>query len=351
MRHTLQEAVGFAKTVNERSLARSRLDHLDFEQSAFFSMRSHTIIRPFHCVTYNFGFKTKGNLTKHLKSKNHLNKWQPRSRQKSFFFIKKLSLSFVFCFSSTAAGTSVASGGIMSEGGEARLTLANVDVETTLIKRSENECRFVNNDLYASDADEEGEDGDDEWPPTDALAYRRFGQGEQPTSILFCIPRARLQHVDICFAELCLWERLTRTPPTLWTLVEDVHKAKASDEDRAPPCPIVLTSAVAPLRCHSAPPSALCSPLVPSILAPSSSSMKRRIRRAFAIAAADSPPSPSSPSTAIRLLVVVVVVGGGDEYESRCAARRRRQSTFTIGFRLFSAPLQNVVGANARTRR
>ena len=73
----------------------------------------------------------------------------------------------------------------MSEGGEARLTPANVDAETTLIKRSENECRFVNNDLYASDADEEGEDGDDERPPTDALAYRRFGQGEQPTSTLF----------------------------------------------------------------------------------------------------------------------------------------------------------------------
>ena len=41
----------------------------------------------------------------------------------------------------------------------------------------------------------------------------------------------------------------------------------------------------------------------------------------------------------------------GSEYEPRCAARRRRQSTFTIGFRLLNAPLQNVVGANARMRR
>lgn len=34
-------------------------------------LKSHTNVRPYSCITCNFAFKTKGNLTKHLFSKTH----------------------------------------------------------------------------------------------------------------------------------------------------------------------------------------------------------------------------------------------------------------------------------------
>ncbi|XP_068602916.1 zinc finger protein 40 [Brachionichthys hirsutus] len=37
-------------------------------------IRTHSDVRPFHCVHCNFSFKTKGNLTKHMKSKAHSKK-------------------------------------------------------------------------------------------------------------------------------------------------------------------------------------------------------------------------------------------------------------------------------------
>uniref|UniRef100_A0A3P9J0A9 Zinc finger protein 40 n=1 Tax=Oryzias latipes TaxID=8090 RepID=A0A3P9J0A9_ORYLA len=37
-------------------------------------IRTHSDVRPFHCVHCNFSFKTKGNLTKHMKSKAHRKK-------------------------------------------------------------------------------------------------------------------------------------------------------------------------------------------------------------------------------------------------------------------------------------
>ncbi|KYO30443.1 zinc finger protein 40 isoform B [Alligator mississippiensis] len=37
-------------------------------------IRTHTDVRPYHCNYCNFSFKTKGNLTKHMKSKAHSKK-------------------------------------------------------------------------------------------------------------------------------------------------------------------------------------------------------------------------------------------------------------------------------------
>uniref|UniRef100_A0A7N6F764 HIVEP zinc finger 1 n=1 Tax=Anabas testudineus TaxID=64144 RepID=A0A7N6F764_ANATE len=37
-------------------------------------IRTHSDVRPYHCVHCNFSFKTKGNLTKHMKSKAHIKK-------------------------------------------------------------------------------------------------------------------------------------------------------------------------------------------------------------------------------------------------------------------------------------
>ncbi|XP_052012347.1 zinc finger protein 40 [Apodemus sylvaticus] len=37
-------------------------------------IRTHTDVRPYHCTSCNFSFKTKGNLTKHMKSKAHSKK-------------------------------------------------------------------------------------------------------------------------------------------------------------------------------------------------------------------------------------------------------------------------------------
>ncbi|XP_056439394.1 zinc finger protein 40 [Gadus chalcogrammus] len=39
-------------------------------------IRTHSDVRPYHCIHCNFSFKTKGNLTKHMKSKAHSKKCQ-----------------------------------------------------------------------------------------------------------------------------------------------------------------------------------------------------------------------------------------------------------------------------------
>ncbi|KAI6222994.1 Transcription factor HIVEP3 [Aphelenchoides fujianensis] len=161
-------------------------------------LKSHTNERPHICITCNFAFKTRGNLTKHFGSKGH------RSKVASSFESQKRD----------------------GEEGDLRIATPEDEAENRCFKLSEMESKFINDQL-----DDES-DNDDEPVAhpvcSDALSYHKFGQ------------------------ENILVERETHTPPTLWMLCDPesrvFHWPKAN-ENR----PLV--------RCHSAPPAALCSPI------------------------------------------------------------------------------------------
>ncbi|CAD5230409.1 unnamed protein product [Bursaphelenchus okinawaensis] len=167
-------------------------------------LKSHTNIRPFSCITCNFAFKTKGNLTKHLFSKTHRVKVgnvrgdvQPHNEEENALKVYTTE-------------------------GEA----------ADALKLSELESRFVN-DEFDNKNDDNDSDNEDEiigfsapLPPCSAaIPYRRFGQ------------------------ENILFERTAHTPPTLWTLYpndDPTQWPKADDPERS---------------CHSAPPA--CSSTLP----------------------------------------------------------------------------------------
>ncbi|KAI6232100.1 Transcription factor HIVEP3 [Aphelenchoides besseyi] len=161
-------------------------------------LKSHTNERPHMCLTCNFAFKTRGNLTKHFGSKAH------RSKVASSLEMQKRD----------------------GEEGELRIATPEDEAEHRLIKLSELESKFINDQL---DDESDNEEDHVEHPPcSQALNYHRFGQ------------------------ENILLERNTHTPPTLWTLCDTearVFNWPKADDNR----PL--------MRSLSAPPAALCSPI------------------------------------------------------------------------------------------
>ncbi|KAI6173238.1 Transcription factor HIVEP3 [Aphelenchoides besseyi] len=161
-------------------------------------LKSHTNERPHMCLTCNFAFKTRGNLTKHFGSKAH------RSKVASSLEMQKRD----------------------GEEGELRIATPEDEAEHRLIKLSELESKFINDQL---DDESDNEEDHVEHPPcSQALSYHRFGQ------------------------ENILMERNTHTPPTLWTLCDTearVFNWPKADDNR----PL--------MRSLSAPPAALCSPI------------------------------------------------------------------------------------------
>ncbi|KAL3104172.1 hypothetical protein niasHS_002199 [Heterodera schachtii] len=240
-------------------------------------LRSHTNIRPFACLTCNFSFKTKGNLTKHLVSKAHRR--------------KVMDTDDGMRRSSTDRGGRKRGGDAEDEEeeGEGRLVVAEEEDDEEEKKHRRRMERWDRVDDWDDDDDDDEEEADDDEededgspngevppPPPGTLSYRRFGQ------------------------ENVLVERETHTPPTLWTLcpeqrewggngcpsgsdagkvpTDSDEKAQREDEDgstdweragnkkrsgvaimqlRGWPEP---DEAVRERGCHSAPPAALCSP-------------------------------------------------------------------------------------------
>ncbi|KAH7728185.1 Zinc fingerC2H2 type family protein [Aphelenchoides avenae] len=195
-------------------------------------LKSHTNIRPFTCITCNFSFKTKGNLTKHLFSKAH----RRRLAEK-----KGVPPDAEDERSQSALSDRSEEGRLMvdieeenDDRGRASILRTPIDADDpTIMKMSILECKFVNDEFENQHDDDYGSDNDDDEIPNEqpppcsmSITYRRFGQ------------------------ENVLTERSTHTPPTLWTLChEDISTLwPKPDLER---------------NCNSAPPVAQCSP-VPS---------------------------------------------------------------------------------------
>ncbi|CAD5233782.1 unnamed protein product [Bursaphelenchus xylophilus] len=166
-------------------------------------LKSHTNIRPFSCITCNFAFKTKGNLTKHLFSKTHRVK---------------------------VANTRGEAQIIDGEENTYRNYNPESEFDSNAMKLSMLESRFVNDEFDNKNDDNDSENEDEidfsaPLPPCSAaIPYRRFGQ------------------------ENILFERTAHTPPTLWTLYpSDVSTQwpKPDDPERS---------------CHSAPPACSSTP-------------------------------------------------------------------------------------------
>lgn len=149
--------------------------------------RSHTNIRPFTCITCNFSFKTKGNLTKHLFSKAH----RRRLAEK-----KGVPPDAEDERSQSALSDRSEEGRLMvdieeenDDRGRASILRTPIDADDpTIMKMSILECKFVNDEFENQhDDDDYGSDNDDdeitnEQPPpcSMSITYRRFGQGKQP---------------------------------------------------------------------------------------------------------------------------------------------------------------------------
>uniref|UniRef100_A0AC34GZF0 C2H2-type domain-containing protein n=1 Tax=Panagrolaimus sp. ES5 TaxID=591445 RepID=A0AC34GZF0_9BILA len=166
-------------------------------------LKSHTNIRPFNCLTCNFSFKTKGNLTKHLFSKTHRRKLEE---------IKNLNDN------EDGHGLQIADGD--EDENDSIITSENREENEKIEKRIRMESIFVN-DADHNDADDEDEDyqqGPESISGNNDITYRSFGQ------------------------ENIIYERDTHTPPTWWTLCRNGEEEK--------------TWAMPDLRrsCHSAPP-------------------------------------------------------------------------------------------------
>ncbi|KAE9551933.1 hypothetical protein FO519_004862 [Halicephalobus sp. NKZ332] len=131
-------------------------------------LKSHTNIRPYHCIACNFSFKTKGNLTKHLFSKAHRRKLEERGSKEQPY----------------SPGLRI----VDEDDDESGRQEENEKIE----KHIRMESQFVD------DLDDEEIDEMLMHPivSSQSISYRRFGQ------------------------ENIIYERETHTPPTLWTLWE-----------------------------------------------------------------------------------------------------------------------------------
>ncbi|KAI1724486.1 transcription factor HIVEP3 [Ditylenchus destructor] len=217
-------------------------------------LKSHTNIRPYTCISCSFSFKTKGNLTKHLFSKAHRRRLgdtkgysgqsvvegmddrilQPAQELRDYAFEEDEGRLVVVDDDEDENQSDICEPPTST----ARLLKSSeMFDDATLLKMSEMESKFVNDeyDLKMDEDDDESfsDNGDDmdemirdsPFICNNAITYRRFGQ------------------------ENILVERSTHTPPTLWMLYEEDGR--------------VLTQWPKPdleRCCHSAPPVALCSP-------------------------------------------------------------------------------------------
>jgi uncharacterized Zn-finger protein len=164
-------------------------------------LKSHTNIRPFNCITCNFSFKTKGNLTKHLFSKTHRRKMEE-----------------------TKNGGDEDGGGLQiadDDDNDYDIDSAEHREENAKIEKQIRMESIFFNEADNNDADDEDEDynpGPDPIASNTDITYRSFGQ------------------------ENIIYERDTHTPPTWWTLCRNGKEETTWEK------PDLSRS------CHSAPP-------------------------------------------------------------------------------------------------
>lgn len=233
-------------------------------------LRSHTNVRPFTCLTCNFAFKTKGNLTKHLVSKAHRRRMldagvdeeggiqeeeeeETIGRKRVVEHEEEDDDEGQLVVAEEEDEEGVTSGaGTSTTNKERRQEAAELE-RRRLSHLGALERKFVDGDFDWNDDDDEDWDEEDDSPqqdvpppPPGTLTYRRFGQ------------------------ENILVERETHTPPTLWMLMcpnvpapsvsrgegDEPAETKPSDGNSWPQ----PDEACRERGCHSAPPVALCSP-------------------------------------------------------------------------------------------
>ncbi|KAI6191972.1 Transcription factor HIVEP3 [Aphelenchoides bicaudatus] len=167
----------------------------------------HTDIRLYKCITCNFAFKTKGNLTKHLlNSKTHRIKV---ANSRSSVEIPKTT------------------------DGDQTVITTEADIDNAI----QRELKFVDGG-FDNRIDEEDNESDNE------LGTEHDRHQREPIAKFWRFGQENI-----------LWQRETHTPPTLWTCMED--EGFAIMENR----PSSYWPAASEARsCHSAPPLALCSP-------------------------------------------------------------------------------------------